>query len=284
MTLRFDYDYKDISKSLNRIKLNKNSVIFLTSSIGMLGHCKNTRNIDKLSENYKYTTKIRNSREMVSYLMILMNYYTASTMIKFNNGIYRSVLFNKNPKKNPDFPEDVNNFLKIWNSSCGQYDIYDKKKCHNMLDIESYIHCTSPIRRLVDILNMARLQKNLQLVNYGGCFENFDKYWISRLDYINTTMRSIRKIQSDCSLLEMCVNNPKICEKEYDGYVFDKIVRNDGLYQYIVYLIELKTVSRITLRFDMLDNNKYKFKIFIFKDEDSLKKKIRLHILHENDS
>lgn len=52
MTLRFDYDYKDISKSLNRIKLNKNSVIFLTSSIGMLGHCKNTRNIDKLSENY----------------------------------------------------------------------------------------------------------------------------------------------------------------------------------------------------------------------------------------
>lgn len=240
--------------------------------------------VDKLSENYKYTTKIRNSREMVSYLMILMNYYAASTMIKFNNGIYRSVLFNKNPKKNPDFPEDVNNFLKIWNSSCGQYDIYDKKKCHNMLDIESYIHCTSPIRRLVDILNMARLQKNLQLVNYGECFENFDKYWISRLDYINTTMRSIRKIQSDCSLLEMCVNNPKICEKEYDGYVFDKIVRNDGLYQYIVYLIELKTVSRITLRFDMLDNNKYKFKIFIFKDEDSLKKKIRLHILHENES
>ena len=52
MTHKFDYDYKDISKSLNKIKLKKNSVIFLTSSIGMLGQCKNAINIDKLSKNY----------------------------------------------------------------------------------------------------------------------------------------------------------------------------------------------------------------------------------------
>ena len=57
------------------------------------------------------------------------------------------------------------------------------------------------------------------------------------------------------------------------------MVRNDGLYQYIVYLVELKTVSRITLRFELEDYNKYKFKVFIFNDEASLKKKIRLHII-----
>jgi len=148
-----------------------------------------------------------------------------------------------------------------------------------MLELESYIHCTSPIRRLVDLLNMARLQKNILLVDYSEDFEKFNKYWCDNIDYINTTMRAIRKIQNDCSLLDMCNNNPEICNKEHEGYVFDKIVRNDGLYQYIVYLVELKTVSRITLRFELEDYNKYKFKVFIFNDEASLKKKIRLHII-----
>ena len=175
----------------------------------------------------------------------------------------------------------MNNFLKIWNSSCGQYDLYDDKKRHEMLKIESYIHCTSPIRRLVDLLNMAKLQKSLLLYDYSDNFELFYNTWTSKLEYINTTMRAIRKIQNDCSLLDMCTNNPSITQEEHDGYVFDKIIRNDGLYQYVVYLDKIKSVSRITSRFDMNDYGKYKFKVFIFNDEASLKKKIRLHILQE---
>ena len=235
--------------------------------------------VDKLSQTYTYTNKIRSSHELVSYLMILMNYYTAVEMIKYNNGIYRSVNFNIKTEVQSSLPDDVNNFLQIWNSSCGQYDLYDGRKSHEMLQLDSYIHCTSPIRRLVDLLNMARLQKNLGLVNYSTSFETFETYWTSRLEYINTTMRAIRKIQTDCSLLEMCTNNPDICEKEYDGYIFDKIVRNDGLYQYIVYLAQVKTVSRITSRYELDDYGKYKFKIFIFDEEASLKKKVRLHII-----
>jgi exoribonuclease R len=235
--------------------------------------------VDELSQNYKYSSKIKSSQDLVSYLMILMNYYTALEMIKYNNGIYRSVNFNSTIEEHVTLPEDVNNFLKIWNSSCGQYDLYDKRKCHEMLQLESYIHCTSPIRRLVDLLNMARLQKNLQLVDYSTSFETFEHQWTNRLEYINTTMRAIRKIQSDCCLLEMCTNKPEVCDEEYDGYIFDKIVRNDGLFQYIVYLAKVKTVSRITSRYNLDNFKKYKFKIFIFHEEDSLKKKIRLHFV-----
>jgi len=237
--------------------------------------------VDKLCSKYKYITKIKTSYDMVSYLMILMNYYTSLEMIKYNNGIYRSVKYNHNIEKNPSLPENVNNFLKIWNSSCGQYDLYHDRKCHEMLELESYIHCTSPIRRLVDLLNMGRLQKDLLLVNYSEDFEKFNKYWCDNIEYINTTMRAIRKLQNDCNLLDMCNNNPEICAKEHDGYIFDKIVRNDGLYQYIVYLVDLKTVSRITLRFELEENKKYNFNVFIFSDESSLKKKIRLHLIQE---
>lgn len=235
--------------------------------------------VDKLANIYKYTTKIKTSYDMVAYLMILMNYYSAIEMIKYNNGIYRSVEINKNVYKPSNLPDDVNKFLTIWNSSSGQYDLYDDRKCHEFMNLDSYIHCTSPIRRLVDLLNMAKLQINLNMVQYGESYEKFYNNWVNKLDYINTTMRSIRKIQSDCNLLELCSNNPEICEKQYDGYVFDKIIRNDGLYQYIVYLSELKMASRITIRCDLIDYSVNKFKIFIFNDESSLKKKIRLQLL-----
>ena len=258
--------YKNHVYESNELKKDKNHVVMFDV-------------VDKLCSKYKYITKIKTSYDMVSYLMILMNYYTALEMIKYNNGIYRSVKYNHNIEKNPSLPENVNNFLKIWNSSCGQYDLYDERKCHEMLELESYIHCTSPIRRLVDLLNMARLQKDLLLVNYSEDFEKFNKYWCDNIEYINTTMRAIRKLQNDCNLLDMCNNNPEICANEHDGYVFDKMVRNDGLYQYIVYLVDLKTVSRITLRFELEENKKYNFKVFIFNDESSLKKKIRLHLI-----
>jgi len=261
------------------IKVYKNHVYGSRELLEDVNYIRMFDVVDQLSQIYKYTSKLKSSNDLVSYLMVLMNYYTALEMIKYNNGIYRSVNFNTKTEDQSSLPEDVNNFLKIWNSSCGQYDLYDGRKCHEMLHLESYIHCTSPIRRLVDLLNMARLQKNLGLVNYSTSFETFETHWTTRLEYINTTMRCIRKIQSDCCLLEMCTNNPSVCEKEHDGYIFDKIVRNDGLYQYIVYLADVKTVSRITSRYELNDYNKYKFKIFIFHEEASLKKKIRLHLI-----
>ena len=101
----------------------------------------------------------------------------------------------------------------------------------------------------------------------------FGLLWYLRIDFLQCN------VQSDCNLLDLCSNNPKICEKEYDGYVFDKIIRNDGLYQYIVYLSELKMASRITIRCDLDDYSVNKFKIFVFNDESSLKKKIRLYLL-----
>jgi exoribonuclease R len=235
--------------------------------------------VDQLSTQYKYTSKIKTSNDVIAYLMILMNYYSALEMTKYKNGIYRSVKLNQKIQKPENLDDDIDNFLTIWNSSCGHYDLYDERKCHEMLNLDSYIHCTSPIRRLVDLLNMAKLQMNLQMVEYGSRYETFHNKWTEKLEYINTTMRVIRKIQGDCNLLELCFNNPDICEKEYEGYVFDKIERNDGLFQYIVYLVELKTVSRINLRFELEDYSKNKFKIFIFNDEASLKKKIRLHLL-----
>jgi exoribonuclease R len=145
--------------------------------------------------------------------------------------------------------------------------------------MDAYIHITSPIRRLVDLLNMIKFQTVIGINNLSENANKFYEKWLNEIDYINTTMRSIRKVQCDCTLLDLCHNNPEVMQKEYDGYLFDKINRNDGLYQYVVFLPELKLSSRITWREDVDNFISKKFKLFLFNDEEKFKKKIRLHLL-----
>lgn len=234
-----------------------------------------------LSKKYKYINNVRNSHELVCYLMILINYNAANELIKHKTGIFRSTIIKREFNVPNTLPEDVGKFIKIWNSAAGQYldgsEIIDTR--HELLDVEAYIHISSPIRRLVDLLNMIKFQSVTNINKLSDNANKFYEKWLNELDYINVTMRSIRRVQCDCSLLDLCHNNPEVLEKEYDGYLFDKINRNDGLYQYVVFLPELKLSSRITLREDFDNFINKKFKLFIFNDEEKFKRKIRLHLI-----
>lgn len=238
--------------------------------------------VSSLNENYNYNLTIQNSHDVIAYLMILMNYNVSKELIKSKNGIYRTVVL-KDVDENiipSNVPHETTKFLKIWNSSAGQYTTYSSDIKHELLKLDNYIHITSPIRRLVDLLNIIIFQKNNNMLTLSESAYKFLNNWIERLSYINTTMRAIRKIQCDCSILHMCMTNPKLMETTYDGYIFDRLDRNDGLYQYMVYLPELKLASRITLR-ECLDNyKKCKFNLYVFTNENKLKKKIRLNILY----
>jgi len=234
-----------------------------------------------LSKKIKYINSIKNSHDIVCYLMIIMNYYCAKELIQHNTGIFRSTVMKREVSVPDHIPEDVAKFIKIWHSASGQYingsDICDTR--HELLNMDAYIHITSPIRRLVDLLNMAKFQEVTGLITFSENVEKFYNKWLGELEYINTTMRAIRKVQCDCSLLDLCNNNPDILEKEYDGYLFDKIVKNDGLFQFIVFLPELKLSSRITMRENLNNFDCQKFKLFLFNNEDNFKKKIRLYLL-----
>ena len=240
-------------------------------------------NITKmLSRKYKYITNLRTSHGLISYLMVFMNYQCATEMIKHKNGIFRSTILKRDTIVPDNVPEDVSKFIKNWYNSCGNYvngtELMDEEKNvrHNLLDLDSYIHISSPNRRLPDLLNIIQFQENNNIIKLSENAIIFYDRWVKKLDYINTTMRSIRKIQIDCTLLDICINDPDILNKEYDGYLFDRIVRNDGLYQYMIYILELKLSSRINLR-EKFDNFEMKkFKLFLY--DDNFKRKIRLHL------
>jgi hypothetical protein len=248
-------------------------------------HDSNYLKLLNISQKISKKNSIKNSHDLVCYLMILMNYNCAKQLITHKVGIFRSTIMNKTIYIPEYIPEEVSKFIKIWNSSSGQYidgsDVAnDNNIRHDLLDMDAYINITSPIRRLVDLLNMIKFQQAINVIKLSPVAESFYKKWINELEYINVTMRSIRKLQVDCTLLEKCTNNVELMDKEYDGYIFDKIIRNDGLFQFIVFLPELKLSSRITLRENINNFESKKFKLFLFKDEENYKKKIRLHLLN----
>jgi len=239
----------------------------------------------KVTKKILPKNNVRNSHDLVSNLMILMNNTTAKELMKYNNGIFRSITAtNQHVNNIPDgIPENVTSFIKIWNSSAGQYIDLSKIEdgqniSHDLLDMDVYIHITSPIRRLVDLLNIIKFQENTGLIKLSCTSSMFYEQWANEMDYINTTMRSIRKIQNDCSLLHLCSTDPEVMDKLYDGYAFDKINRNDGLYQYIIYLPEIKMVSRVTFRNELENYECKKYKLYLFNDEENFKKKIRLQL------
>ena len=281
-----DNDIIDVKYANCLIKVARN---FCYEEASLLRNEKYNSLLDitkNLSRKNRYISSVKNSHDVVCYLMILMNYYCATEMLKHKTGVFRSTIMKREYSVPDSIPEDVAKYIKIWNSASGQYidgtlitNADTGSVRHELLDMDAYIHITSPIRRLVDLLNMIKLQSVLGLVKLSENVDKFYEKWLRDLDYINTTMRSIRKVQCDCTLLDLCANNSDLIDKEYDGYVFDKINRNDGLFQYIVFLPELKLSSRITLRDDFENFDSRKFKLFLFNDEESFKRKIRLHLV-----
>ncbi len=234
----------------------------------------------KLSKNKNYVSDITTSGDVVTYLMILMNHECGREMLKTQTGIFRSAVFTPKVEIPKHLPDDVYKFLHNWSNFSGQY-MLDVPQGHEILKLESYIHITSPIRRLVDLLNLIKFQENHNILPLSEKAKEFYTSWTEQMEYINITMRAIRKVQTDCNLLEMCTNHPETLQKEYDGYLFDKIYRNDGLYQYIVFIPELRLTTRITNRADVENYGSRKFNLHIFFDEDRLKKKIRIQLLED---
>ena len=237
---------------------------------------------------YPYIKHISDSHDVVCYLMILMNHLAAQEMRKNHVGIFRATSERETsekeislPDNKDDLPTDVLQFINIWRTTSGKYININQdsssRTTHSILGLDAYIHITSPIRRLVDILNMIKFQELIGFKLSDAALE-FYNHWIKDMDYINTSMKMTRRVQNDCNLLHMCHVNPDILEKTFDGYCFDEKVYQNDLYKYNVYLPELKTTG-IVICTKITPYSKQKFRLFVFNNEEKMKKKIRLQLV-----
>ena len=260
--------------------------------------------VTQLVVKYPYINHIGDSHDVVCYLMILMNHLSAKEMLIVNAGIFRSTIVKKSDtvEDYSSLPADVSQFIKILRSTSGTYIDLNaaanatataanatataanatataaNATAHDILGLDAYLHITSPIRRLVDVLNMIKLQECSGIYKLSPAALEFYDTWIKDIDYINTTMKMTRRVQNDCNLLHLCYTDPDILDKMYDGYCFDEKSLPAELYKYSIYLPELRITS-IVICGKLAPYSKQQFKLFVFNNEEKMKKKIRLHLV-----
>ena len=244
---------------------------------------------------------ISDSHDVVQYYMTLMNYICASDMKKNDIGIFRIVEYkndeqsskdskekekekeNENENKNKiQIPDKINNFINILKNTIGKYGTEETLTHyeHKILGLEQYIHITSPIRRIVDLVNIIWYQRNIMKTYVSTSAETFLKNKINykNIETLNTRMKNIRKIQNDALLIS---NINEYANNTYVGYIIDKEENtknneNKTSYQYSIYIPEIKYIGKV------ISAEKYEiyfatnFKIIYLEDENTLHKKIRL--------
>jgi exoribonuclease R len=219
------------------------------------------------------------SHELVAFWMGYMNTVVAEKMYTdYGVGIFRRATISDTDV----LPISVKN----WKNSVCEYVTNDATTIrHDLLGVDKYLHITSPIRRIVDLVNMT-LFLSKSGVPLTDNAHQFCSHWIERLDYINDKMRAIRKVQTQCSLLAMssvCSNDGQspIEERlEFDAYLFDKIVVNECTNLFSIYLKSLNLIYKLkTTNLTIQSGETRKVKLHVFSDEDNLKRKIRFQIL-----
>jgi len=224
---------------------------------------------------------IIDSHDVVAFWMIEANKICGKHMAQNKFGIFRQAIMTKqideSSMEDTPLSTEARRIIQMWNNVSGQYVLYNESPIkHDVMKLAHYTHITSPIRRLVDLLNQLAFLSHISPLSEQA--QQFLEQWIHRLPYINTAMRSIRKIQTDCELLHRCSIDPHILQTQYKGILFDKVRKNDGGFVYMVYLEELRLLTRFKSYEDYENLSQQLFQLFLFTDEHSLKKKIRVQI------
>ena len=199
---------------------------------------------------------IQKSDELVETLMIFMGSTCAKQM---DNGIYLL-----------QTPIQSSATLSI--SSISSTYVLEKPEI-------PYMHITSPIRRIIDIVNMAQIIITLKIETPWFSLElqqQIDNVKENLLK-INKTTKSIKKVQSQCRLYHLFKHQPP--NKIYTGILFDKReTKTPEIYSYSVYLTEYKFTTTIKTREPKEPGNECRFYLYLFHDATTLKQKIKLQI------
>jgi exoribonuclease R len=274
----------DITFSNTLIKLTKNYVYEEPELLNKPNYVVLMEYTRHLQKNIPYLDEIKDSHDVVAYYMILMNYESSKKMIEHNVGIFRATSSAEESieKETIEPPGEIKNFIKGWKYEMSGYYCDNKaRKSHDLIanGLSSYTHITSPIRRIVDLINLIELQREFGLFSSSSA-TIFAQKWLEKIEYINHSSKAIKKVQQNCLLLHTLTNTPQK-DVIYKGYVLEK---SDGcknkLSKYNVYIPSLNMVSSFkTDNANIQMYTKWDFILRLIVSEDNLRKKIRLQMV-----
>ena len=223
-------------------------------------------------------SSVKDSHDVVAYWMMKMNILCANKMRQQKYGIFRSVQSKIKLSTTTHTDNDVGTFLRIWEQQMsGTYVNYSENMnvVHEMLQTNEYVHFTSPIRRIVDFVNQLLWVKNQYNLTFSTDVEAFMDMIVSDMDKLNSTMKNIRKVQSDCDVLCRVYTNTDITESILDVVILTRIDEH----KYNVYVPDLKWIATIHSLETFEIYQHIKCKVYIFENEEQMRKKIRLQVM-----
>jgi exoribonuclease R len=236
----------------------------------------------RLTANYRYVESITDSHDIIEFYMIFMNFESSKILKSENIGIFRTAQLTTSININT-LPKEFRQFAKSFNSTNANYCTANNVQSHDLIGegLSSYVHVTSPIRRLVDLINLIDIQNVFMSENA----RLFSEKWKNKLDYININMKSIKKVQNSCNLLSIynksiCNSNKSICNSPiYNGLLFNKTKKNETMFKYSVYIPDLKMVSNVKTTKNLEDYTLHLVSTHLFMGEDNIVNKIRLQLV-----
>ena len=218
------------------------------------------------------------SHDVVATFMKLMNAQCAETLASMNTGIFRNQKGTSGPQHavwsteggilsatGTGGPHRTSHFSSGEMLSA-RYSTINEGHAH--LGLSHYTHITSPIRRLVDLINMRILM--------NGSPEDFES---STIEKINKISKSAKKAQMDCELYSKVLGADP--ETVYTGSIVDIDTDDSGKVTHTVYLEELKTYARVKHQgtINNMGTPRMRVKVYLFDDEHNLRRKIRVECI-----
>jgi len=222
-------------------------------------------------------TQVSDSHDVVAYWMTQMNYFVAQMLKQKHIGVFRTVQSKLSNPSHIDNNNDLPMFVKMLEQQMsGSYCMFeqDKDYSHKTLGFSEYVHFTSPIRRMVDLINqMSWILFVIKPIHIRKEVLTFYDRMVSNIEYINDQMKKIRRVQSECEILHKTINEPELMEKVYDGIIVSSTETKSTLY-----IEDLKWLTYIPFQDNHNKFSHIQCKLYIFEKEEQMKKKIRVQV------
>lgn len=225
-----------------------------------------------LIRKYKYIKEVTNSLQVIEYLMIFMNHQSGTILHNKQMGIFRSLEMSVPMADTPEAlrTQEINPILTMWKNANSSYtNASNSGSKHDLLQLNNYVHITSPIRRLVDLLNMMVLQHTCSITTYTESALNCYGFWLDHIDKINSDTKSIKKVQNECFALHYCMHTER---RDFSACVLENL--NNGMY--IVYIENIKYIGRVYASSELRDGDSINVRLFVMCNESNFSRKIRL--------
>ena len=206
---------------------------------------------------------IKDSHDVVQFYMLFMNEELASRLLRQGAGIFRKCKAKWSELPCPEELKMVVADIKA------EYCLTQDLEGHAILNIGSYAHTTSPIRRMVDVVNLVYLQQNA--LNFTALA--FANHWCQVLPLLNAKQKQTKRLEQQAVLWHEYVT------KRYRTIYNGTVIRIDVVKQRVdVYVPDLKLTRKLMMESGVTYSlwMACKVKLFMFEDEPVFWHKVKL--------